>query len=174
MKALVIYSHTYPETSKAGNAILEVLKATPNFEVRNIDALYPDLNEIDIAAEQKALLEAEVIIFQHPIFWFNVPHSLKRWMDEVLQYGFAFGGAEGNKLRGKKFIHSFTTGFGEDTYAGELGQVLSAPILASANYCGMEYIKAFPLHNQFSPRNPNIVQEAKAHAEKLVAFVQSL
>ena len=62
MKALVIYSHTYSETSKAGNAILEVLEATPDFEVRNIDALYPDLNKIDIAAEQKALLEAEVIM----------------------------------------------------------------------------------------------------------------
>jgi len=143
MKALVIYSHTYSETSKAGNAILEVLKATPNFEVRNIDALYPDLNKIDIAAEQKALLEAEVIIFQHPILWFNVPHSLKRWM-------------------------------GEDTYAGELGQVLSAPILATANCCGMEYVKAFPLYGQLALTNPNVAQEAKAHAEKLVAFVQSL
>ena len=174
MKALVIYSHTYSETSKAGNAILEVLEATPDFEVRNIDALYPDLNKIDVAAEQKALLEAEVIIFQHPIFWFNVPHSLKRWMDEVLQYGFAYGGAEGNKLRGKKFIHSFTTGFGEDTYAGELGQVLSAPILATANCCGMEYVKTFPLYGQLALTKPNVAQEAKAHAEKLVAFVQSL
>ena len=174
MKVLVIYSHTYQEQSTAGKAILEVFKKAPGFTVRYLEELYPNLSKIDIAAEQQALVEADVIVFQHPIFWFNVPHSLKRWMDEVLQYGFAFGGAEGNKLRGKKFIHSFTTGFGEDTYAGELGQVLSAPILATANCCGMEYVKTFPLHNQFSPRNPNIAQEAKAHAEKLVAFVQSL
>lgn len=173
MKVLVIYSHTYPETSKAGNAILEVLKATPNFEVRNIDALYPDLNKIDVAAEQKALIEADVIIFQHPIFSFNVTPALKRWMDEVFQYGFAYG-TGGDKLRGKKFIHSFTTGAGADEYAGELGQVLCAPIHATINYCGMEYVKAFPLYGQHALTNPNVVQEAKAHAEKLVAFVQSL
>ena len=71
MKALVIYSHTYPETSVAGKAILEVLEVTPGFEVRNVDALYPDLNKIDIAAEQQALLEADVIIFQHPVFWYS-------------------------------------------------------------------------------------------------------
>ena len=107
MKVLVIYSHAYPETSKAGNAILEVFQATPSFEVRNLDELYPDLNKIDVAAEQKALVEADVIIFQHPIFWFGVPATLKRWMEVVLQHGFAFG-TDGDKLHGKKFIHSVT------------------------------------------------------------------
>ena len=173
MKVLVIYSHTYPEASIAGKAILEVLKATPNFEVRNLDELYPDLNKIDVAAEQKALVEADVVIFQHPIFWFNVPSALKRWMDEVLQHGFAYG-TGGDKLHGKKFIHSFTTGGGADVYAGELGTALSDSVRASANYCGMDYVQAFPLYGQLAITNPNVAQEAKAHAEKVVAFVQSL
>ena len=173
MKALVIYSHTYPETSVAGKAILEVLEVTPGFEVRNIDALYPDLNKIDIAAEQKALVEADVIIFQHPIFWFGVPAALKRWMEVVLQHGFAYG-TDGDKLQGKKFIHSFTAASGADTYAGELGRALRAPIEASALYCGLEYLRAFPLYGQLALVNPNVAQEAKAHAEEVVAFVQSL
>ena len=173
MKVLVIYSHTYPEISTAGNAILEVFKATPNFEVRDLDALYPDLSKIDVAAEQKALVEADVIIFQHPIFWFNVPSALKRWMDEVLQHGFAFGPG-GDKLHGKKFIHSFTTGAGADLYAGELGTALSDSVCASVNYCGMEYVQAFLLYGQSTLTNPNVAQEAKAHAEEVVAFVQSL
>ena len=108
MKVLVIYSHAYPETSKAGNAILEVFQATPGFEVRNLDALYPDLGKIDVVAEQQALLEADVIIFQHPIFFCGVPAALKRWLEVVLQHGFAYG-TDGDKLHGKKFIHSFTT-----------------------------------------------------------------
>ena len=119
MKALVIYSHTYPETSVAGKAILEVLEVTPGFEVRNVDALYPDLNKIDIAAEQQALLEADVIIFQHPVFWYSGTSALKRWMDEVLQFGFAYGDG-GDKLYGKKFIHSFTVGSEAAAYVGEL------------------------------------------------------
>ena len=87
MKVLVIYSHAYPETSKAGNAILEVFQATPGFEVRNLDALYPDLGKIDVVAEQQALLEADVIIFQHPIFFCGVPAALKRWMEVALPTG---------------------------------------------------------------------------------------
>jgi len=173
MKVLVIYSHTYPEASIAGKAILEVLKATPNFEVRNLDELYPDLGKIDVVAEQQALLEADVIIFQHPIFWFGVPATLKRWMEVVLQHGFAFG-TDGDKLHGKKFIHSFTAASGADTYAGELGRALRAPIEASALYCGLEYLRAFPLYGQLALVNPNVAQEAKAHAEEVVAFVQSL
>ena len=173
MKILVIYSHAYPETSKAGNAILEVFQATPSFEVRNLDALYPDLGKIDVVAEQQALLEADVIIFQHPIFWFGVPAALKRWMEVVLQHGFAYG-TDGDKLHGKKFIHSFTAASGADAYVGELERVICAPFEATANYCGMEYVQAFPLYGQFPPTNPNVAQEAKAHAEEVVAFVQSL
>ena len=94
-------------------------------------------------------------------------------MDEVLQFGFAYGEG-GDKLQGKKFIHSFTTGSGADTYAGELGRALRAPIEASALYCGLEYLRAFPLYGQLALVNPNVAQEAKAHAEKLVSFVQSL
>jgi len=173
MKALVIYSHTYPAKSVSGRAILEVLHTTPGFEIRNIETLYPDLDQIDVVAEQRALIEADVIIFQHPIFWFGVPAALKRWMEVVLQHGFAYG-TDGDKLHGKKFIHSFTTGSGADTYAGELGRALRAPIEASALHCGLEYLRAFPLYGQLALVNPNVAQEAKAHAEGVVAFVQSL
>ena len=75
MKVLVIYSHTYHEQSYAGKAILEVLKAQPNVEIRNLEELYPDLNKIDIATEQEALVGADVIIFHHPVFWFSLWHG---------------------------------------------------------------------------------------------------
>ena len=173
MKALVIYSHTYPEKSVSGRAILEVLHATPGFEIRNIETLYPDLDQIDVVAEQRALIEADVIIFQHPVFWYSGTSGLKRWMDEVLQFGFAYGDG-GDKLHGKKFIHSFTVGSEAAAYVGELERVICAPFEATANYCGMDYVQAFPLYGQLAITNPNVAQEAKAHAEKLVSFVQSL
>ena len=94
-------------------------------------------------------------------------------MDEVLQFGFAYGEG-GDKLQGKKFIHSFTVGSEAAAYVGELERAICAPFEATANYCGMEYVQAFPLYGQFPPTNPNVAQEAKAHAEKLVAFVHSL
>lgn len=174
MKVLVIYSHTYPEQSVSGKAILEVFKQTPDFTVRNLEELYPDLNKIDVAAEQQALVEADVIIFQHPTFWFNIPSALKRYLDEVFQYGFAYG-TGGDKLKGKKFIDSYTTGSGAATYDGQpLGEVLGASVKASALYSSMDYVCAFPLYGQLALTNPNAADDARKHAEKLVEFVKGL
>ena len=173
MKVLVIYSHSYHDTRHAGKVILDVFKAQPDFEVRNLEEIYPNCAPIDIALEQQRLVEADIIIFHHPIFWFNMPAGLKHYMDEVFQYGFAYG-STGNKLRGKKFIHSYTTGSGAATFAGELGEVLPAALKASAGFCGMDYQGAFPLYGQLALTNPNVPAEAKAHAERVVEFVRSL
>lgn len=174
MKVLVIYSHTYQEQSTAGKAILEVFKKAPGFTVRYLEELYPDPSKIDVAAEQQALVEADVIVFQHPIFWFSMPAALKRYMDEVFQYGFAYG-TGGDKLKGKKFIHSFTAGSSAATYEGtEFGSALVAPLKCTAAYAQMDYVKAAPLYGQLALTNPNVAEEARQHAEKLVAFIQGL
>uniref|UniRef100_A0A3Q1EGU6 Flavodoxin-like fold domain-containing protein n=1 Tax=Acanthochromis polyacanthus TaxID=80966 RepID=A0A3Q1EGU6_9TELE len=44
----------------------------------------------DITAEQQKVTEAELIIFQFPLYWFSVPAILKGWFDRVLAQGFAF------------------------------------------------------------------------------------
>ena len=102
-----------------------------------------------------------------------MPAGLKHYMDEVFQYGFAYG-STGGKLRGKKFIHSYTTGSGAATFAGELGEILPAALKGSAAFCGMDYLKAFPLYGQLALTNPNVPAEAKAHAERIVEYVHSL
>ena len=58
MKVLVIYSHSYHDTSHAGKVILDVFKAQPDFEVRNLEEIYPNCAPIDIALEQQRLAEA--------------------------------------------------------------------------------------------------------------------
>ncbi|KAA8596163.1 hypothetical protein FQN60_011454 [Etheostoma spectabile] len=44
----------------------------------------------DIVAEQRKVEEAELVIFQFPLYWFSVPAIMKGWMDRVLTQGFAF------------------------------------------------------------------------------------
>lgn len=45
----------------------------------------------DIIDEQKKVQEADLVIFQFPLYWFSiVPAILKGWMDRVLCQGFAF------------------------------------------------------------------------------------
>ncbi len=55
--------------------------------MRDIAKLYPNFN-IDAKTEQEALLNADRIIFQYPIYWYNIPPVLKQWFDQVLTYGF--------------------------------------------------------------------------------------
>ena len=44
--------------------------------IRKLDALYPN-RRFDIAAEQDALLKADVIVLQFPFSWYSVPGLMK-------------------------------------------------------------------------------------------------
>ena len=69
MKTLIISGHPDLSTSVANQTILEELeKALPDAEIRKLDQLYPDA-VIDVEAEQKALLEADLIVWQFPFWW---------------------------------------------------------------------------------------------------------
>lgn len=156
----------------SNRAIIETLERTPGFEVRNLDVLYPD-GRIDVAAEQQALVEADVVIFQHPVFWFGLPYMLKRWQEEVLTYGFAYG-TGGDKLHGKPFLHSCTTGSGADVYGAELTEVILASTRQSALFCGMKYLDPMPAFGHLAMTNPDAAERARQHAERIVATVQAL
>ncbi|WP_430814769.1 NAD(P)H-dependent oxidoreductase [Carboxylicivirga sp. RSCT41] len=116
MKTLVILAHPKLDESIANKRIAEQLTTkVSNLEVRNITALYPDY-KINVESEQAALLEADTIIFQYPFWWYNMPANLKQWFDDVFCFNFAFG-PEGDKLKGKNFLLSFTVGGPDDSYS---------------------------------------------------------
>ena len=78
---------------------------------------YPDYR-IDVEQEQAMLTAHERIVIQFPLYWYSVPPLLKKWMDDVLTPGFAYGD-HGNKLEGKDLQllvsvggrHKFYNGF---------------------------------------------------------------
>lgn len=43
----------------------------------------------DLTEEQKKVQEADLLIFQFPLYWFSMPAIMKGWMDRVLVQGFA-------------------------------------------------------------------------------------
>ena len=58
---LIVSGHTNLDASVANKKILEVLaERLPEAEIVRLDRLYPDFR-IDVAAEQAALVEADVI-----------------------------------------------------------------------------------------------------------------
>ena len=63
---LVISGHPTLDTSITNQIILQQLQGQlDHLEIRKLDNLYPDY-QIDIAAEQKSLLAADIVVLQYP------------------------------------------------------------------------------------------------------------
>ncbi|MCD8213140.1 MAG: NAD(P)H-dependent oxidoreductase, partial [Campylobacter sp.] len=115
---LVVSGHPNLEKSNANSLILNELKANlNNVSVRDLGKLYPS-KQIDVRVEQEALIKADIIVLQFPLYWYSYPGLMKVWLDEVLSYGFAYG-STGDKLRDKPLIVSFTAGAPKEAYSKE-------------------------------------------------------
>lgn len=140
---LIILGHPYWKDSVANRAIIEEFtRINPAAVISNITEIYPDGN-IDVAAEQKKLLDADTIILQFPIMWYSCPSVLHKWMEEVLAYGFAYGHG-GDKLKGKRLIASFTAGGTADMYSHYGVQKMTIdellpPFAGISNHCQMSW-----------------------------------
>ena len=114
-KILMIVAHPNIESSIGNKTIVEHFKSLhPEAEIDELYKLYPDF-KIDVKKEQEKLLKADFIILQFPYYWYNAPALLRKWFEDVLEHGFAYG-SKGKALQGKKLIISFTTGSPVDTY----------------------------------------------------------
>lgn len=62
---------------------IQFFNSQPNFEVR-----YTDINEpYDPKTEVEKFVWADVVIYHTPIWWFQVPGGLKKYIDEVFTAG---------------------------------------------------------------------------------------
>lgn len=176
-KVVVISGHPNLEQSYTNTVILEQLhSALDDVEIRRLDSLYPDY-QIDVAAEQKALLAADVIVLQYPFYWYSTPALLKKWIDDVFSYNFAYG-AEGDKLKGKDFFLSFTVGGPEEAY-DPLGynhftiEQLVRPLQQTAYLAGLNFHPPVYTHRMvYIPGVYNTQDEvqdrAREHADRLL------
>jgi len=169
---LIILSHPDIQSSIGNKTISDNLNKLPNTEVRHIDSLYPDY-KIDVKKEQEALKKADVIIFQYPLFWYNVPAMLKGWIDQVFTYGFAFG-KDNYALEGKKIIVSFTTGTSVKDYPNEVTDKIIFPFKGLADFCKMEYLTEVISH-EINNYSDEAVEKSKSfadlHAQKITELL---
>ena len=151
MKNVVIISgHPDLKVSVANKTILEEISAKcPQAEIRKIAELYPDCN-IDVKAEQAALEKADIIVFQYPMHWSNMPWLMKLYIDKVMEHGWAYG-SKGNALKGKIFIASITTGVPAEGYS----------------VTGAMYIPG-------KEQKKSLVDKCKKHADNIIECISSL
>lgn len=147
-KVLVLFAHPRPDRSENNTPLFEVAKAVHGVTAVDLYADYPDFS-IDVDREQQRLVAHDVIIFQHPLYWYSCPAILKEWQDLVLEHGFAYG-HEGHALDGKILCNAVTTGAKPDAYTpGGMNHMelrgLLAPFEKTADLCGMRYLAPFAL-----------------------------
>jgi glutathione-regulated potassium-efflux system ancillary protein KefF len=146
---LVIHAHPRPGSSLITGAMRQVFEAQPDTSVRPLYDLYPDF-DIDVAAEQRALLAADLVVWLTPVHWYSVPALMKHWFDQVLAYGWAYGPG-GEALRGKTAWWVTSAGATASEYApgGSHGRPFAdflPPIENTARFCGMHWLPPYVVH----------------------------
>ncbi|MCL1137690.1 NAD(P)H-dependent oxidoreductase [Shewanella pneumatophori] len=111
---LLISGHPDLSRSIANSEVLKQLATTSQIKIHKLDEACQGY-QIDVAAEQALLTQADIIVLQFPLYWSTYPALMKLWFDEVFTYNFAFG-PNGDKLKGKKVILSITCGATASSY----------------------------------------------------------
>lgn len=146
---LILFAHPRLERSKNHAWLLKHIPKQNNITLHDLYEEYPDFN-IHIKREKELLAAHDIIIWQHPFYWYSIPPLLKQWIDMVLEFGWAYG-PNGTALRGKKILNVITTGGSAEVYATGgrnryTVQQFLAPLDQTANLCGMEYLPPFVIH----------------------------
>ena len=149
MRILVLAAHPRPSTSIVQRALSNAARSIAGVTFHDLYAAYPDFG-IHAAREQELLLAHDVIIFQHPFYWYSSPAIIKEWQDIVLDFGWAYGPG-GNRLHGKFMMQAISTGGAEGFYHAKgrnrfsVDELLS-PFNQTAHLCGMAYLKPFVVY----------------------------
>ena len=84
-KVLINFAHPARKRSKINSALRAALEGLDDVTINDLYANYPDFL-IDVEREQSLCEDHDVIIFQHPFYWYSTPAIMKEWLDLVLQH----------------------------------------------------------------------------------------
>lgn len=133
------------------NIMLNHLRQNHQVQVSSVE-------NYNIISERNKFFWADIIIFQFPIYWFNVPGKLKLYMDEVFEYGqfysFADQYGKGGLLKGKQYVLSTTWNAPEEAFGnpneffkGKTVDDILVPFHRTMEFCGLSHKKTLSFHN---------------------------
>lgn len=169
-RVLVLFAHPALEKSRIHRRLLRAVPQLPGITVHDLYEEYPSFN-ISVAREQRLLLEHDLVILQHPLYWYSTPAILKQWMDLVLEHGWAYG-SQGTKLEGKRVMALITAGGGADAYTregynGRTIRELFAPIERTFTLCRMAYVPPWVIFGAHRMDDQHIAQAAERYRQLL-------
>lgn len=163
---LILFFHPLYHKSRVQRQLAEAVMHLEGITFRNMYDHYPDFR-IDVKREQEMLVGHDLIIWQHPLYWYSSPSLLKEWIDLVLEHGFAYG-TKGRALEGKQVMSVVSTGGREEAYKAEetnrysLRQLL-APFEQTVTLCRMQYLPPFVVHGTHLLEETDISRAAASY-----------
>lgn len=177
MKGLILFAHPAYQRSRANRRMIDAVRTLDDVTVHDLYEAYPDFH-IDVSREKRLLLDHDLIVFHHPMYWYSCPALLKEWQDLVLEHGFAYG-ENGTALQGKSLLSAVTTGGGREAYGPEgfnrftVGELLR-PFEQTAFLCGMRYLPPFVAHGIHRGGDVKLLDAcAEAYRRAIVALRDS-
>lgn len=173
-RVLLYYAHPGHKHSHANRALFEVARSVDGISVVDLYATYPRF-EIDVDAEQRRLLDHDVILMQFPLFWYSTPSLLKEWIDLVLEHGFAYGSG-GTALTGKTLMLAVTAAGSEDAYCADGYQrypmrTFLTPLERTAGLCHMRFPPPYVLYSALAAPQDDTLD---AHVRGYRALLEGL
>lgn len=152
-KILIIFTHPVYEHSEIQHLLIREAERKTFVTIRDLYQLYPDF-DIDIRHEQKQVEQCDIMIWQHPLYWYNAPPMMKQWLDLVLEHGWAYG-KNGDALQNKLIMSAVSTGGDAKAYSQEGRHVYPVrdfllPFRQTAQLCGAYYPGHFMVQGTFT------------------------
>jgi glutathione-regulated potassium-efflux system ancillary protein KefG len=172
-RILVLFAHPLFENSRIHKSLSRHIPDGVTFH--DLYEQYPEFN-IDIEREKELLLRHDIIVLQHPIYWYSCPAIMKQWIDVVLEAGWAYGPG-GNALAGKSVIQVISTGGAKSTYLPEgfhhntISEFL-LPFTRTAELCKMKYLPPFVVHGSHRLTDTEISVFGSAYRDLLNHLTQ--
>ncbi|WP_342417800.1 NAD(P)H-dependent oxidoreductase [Paenibacillus sp. FSL R10-2782] len=172
MSTLVIVVHPNLAESRINKRWVQELKKQSGVTIHNLYEVYPD-EKINVAQEQELLEQHDRIVLQFPFYWYSTPSLLKKWEDEVLTYGWAFG-SEGGKLEGKELLIALSAGSVEENYQHNGGnrytiEELLRPLEATGHMVGTRLLPYFVQYGASVLTDEQLEQSAQKYAQTVTS-----
>jgi glutathione-regulated potassium-efflux system ancillary protein KefG len=172
-RVLILFAHPALHRSRVNRRMMEEVLALEGVTFHDLYEAYPRL-DIDVEREQALLVEHDVLVVQHPFYWYSTPSIVREWQDLVLEHGWAYGAA-GTALHGKRWLQAVTTGGPREAYCSEgrnrftMRQLL-APLEQTARLCGMRFLPPFVVHDTHRIDDDGVAHRARLYRDVLEAL----
>lgn len=172
-RILILFAHPALEKSRVHSRLISQTNKIEGITFHDLYEAYPDF-DINVPQEKQLLLDHDIIVLQHPFYWYSCPSIIKQWLDLVLEHGWAYGSG-GNALAGKRIFNAISAGGPQDAYQRSgrnrftIRELLS-PFDQTAYLCKMTYLPPFVVHGTHRLKDADIKLFASQYEKTMTAL----